>query len=91
MTVSDALFWVGPILFAVLGGKVFRTIKARNISGIVIMGDVQGDVTQHQAQKPPEPPKSQALRAKARSTETEEVRRKLPALSLQSCSHMGCS
>ncbi len=57
MMVGDALFWVGLILFAILGGNVFRTVKARNISGIVIMGDVQGDVIQHQPQKPAEPPR----------------------------------
>ncbi len=57
MTVGDGLLLVGLILFAILGGSVFRTVKARDISGIVIMGDVKGDVTQHQAQKPPEPPK----------------------------------
>ena len=57
MTVGGGLLLVGLILFVILGGNVFRTVKARNISGIVIMGDAKGPVTQHQAQKPPEPPK----------------------------------
>ncbi len=57
---SNFVLWAGLILFVLLGGNVFRTVKARNISGIVVMGDVHGDVTQHQAPKP-EPPSKPSL------------------------------
>ena len=49
MATSDILLWIGLILFVVLGGKVFRTVKARDISGVVVMGDVKGDVNLKQS------------------------------------------
>ena len=54
MLESNLLLWAGLALFAVLGFKVGRVVKARNISGIVVMGDVHGDVSQ--AQTPPPAP-----------------------------------
>ena len=63
MATSDVLLWGGLILFVVLGGNVFRTVKARNISGIVVMGDVKGNVNQTQAPEPTAaPPKRPAWR-----------------------------
>ncbi len=54
---SNLVLWAGLILFALLGLNLGRTvIKARNISGVVVTGDVQGDVIQQQApQSPPQP------------------------------------
>ena len=52
MTTSDVLLWIGLILFVVLGVKGFRSVKARDISGIIVMGDVKGDVNQTQAPEP---------------------------------------
>ena len=64
MATSVFLLWAGLILFVVLGGKIiFRTVKARNISGVVVMGDVKGDVNQTQAPEPTAaPPKPPAWR-----------------------------
>ena len=49
---SNLVLWAGLILFVLLGGNVYRTVKARNISGVVVTGDVQGDVIQQQAPHP---------------------------------------
>ena len=58
---SDLVLWIGLVLFVVLALNLGRTvIKARKISSIVVMGDVHGDVTQHQASKP-EPPSKPPL------------------------------
>lgn len=58
MTESALLFWGGLILFAVLVLNMGRrVVKARNISGTVVMGDVYGDINQQQAPEPPPQPK----------------------------------
>lgn len=52
--VISYLLWAGLLLFAVLAFNVRRTIKARDISGVIVMGDVYGDINQQQApQSPP--------------------------------------
>lgn len=58
MLESNLLLWAGLALLAVLGFNVGRVVKARNISGIVVMGDVHGNIDQRQLPQPPEPPKS---------------------------------
>ena len=63
MATSGILLGIALILFVVLGGKIFRTVKARDISGVVVMGDVHGDVNLTQKPEPPaEPPKPPAWR-----------------------------
>ena len=52
--------WVGLVVLVVLAVKVGRTVKARDISGIVVMGDFHGDVTQHREAKA-EPPSKPSL------------------------------
>ena len=55
---SNLLLWGGLILFAVLALNTGRrVVKARNISGIVIMGDQHGDISQQQVPAPPPPAK----------------------------------
>ena len=49
--------FLAVLLFVLLVLNLGRAVRARNISGIVVMGDVHGDVSQDQADKPPEPPK----------------------------------
>ncbi len=55
---SNLLLWGGLILFAVLALNTGRrVVKARHISGTVIMGDHHGDISQQQAPAPPPPAK----------------------------------
>ena len=56
MLESNLLLWAGLALLAVLGFNVGRVMKARNISGIVVMGDVHGNIDQRQASQRPPPP-----------------------------------
>lgn len=47
---------VGGVIFIVLLLRLHgdrRVVKARDVSGIVVMGDVGGDVTQHHADAKP--------------------------------------
>ena len=60
MLENNLLLWIGLIVLVVFAVRAGRTIKARDISGIVVMGDVHGDVTQHQQPKP-EPPSKPSL------------------------------
>ena len=57
MLENNLLLWIGLFVLVVLAVKVGRTVKARDISGIVVMGDFHGDVTQHREPKPEPPPK----------------------------------
>ena len=57
MLENNLLLWIGLLVLVVLALRAGRTIKARDISGIVVMGDVHGDVTQHREPKPEPPPK----------------------------------
>lgn len=87
MPESHVLSWIG---LAVFGGNVFGTVRARNISGIVVMADVRGDVTQRQAQEPPEPPRPKHHEPKNARPESEDVGRNVPALPLQSFYYGRC-
>ncbi len=57
MLENNLLLWAGLIVLVVLAINVGRKVKARDISGVVVMGDVHGDVTQHREPKPEPPPK----------------------------------
>lgn len=57
MLENNLLLWTGLIVLVVLAVRAGRTVKARDISGIVVMGNVHGDVTQHQETKPAPPSK----------------------------------
>jgi hypothetical protein len=52
MVGSNILLIAGLILLLALGLNARRIVKARNISGVVVMGDVHGDITQTQTPQP---------------------------------------
>ena len=60
MLVNNLLLWIGLLVLAVFAARARRTVKARDISGVVVMGDVDGGVTQHREPKP-EPPSKPSL------------------------------